>query len=98
MAAMATRRMTDPPTMARPRNAGNLRPTARRRGNELPLLASDRGGEAAAGGAGARGGAGAQMRSPFPVLTGAGSPRRRAHPGDAGCDLFAAESARLEPG
>src|SRR3954467_12383640 len=34
----------------------------------------------------------------FSRLTEAAQPPRRAHPGDAGCDLFAAESARLEPG
>jgi len=34
----------------------------------------------------------------FSRLTEAAKPPRRAHPGDAGCDLFAAESARLEPG
>src|SRR3954469_8828980 len=34
----------------------------------------------------------------FSRLTEAAKPPRRAHPGDAGCDLYAAESARLEPG
>jgi dUTP diphosphatase len=34
----------------------------------------------------------------FQRLTGAATPPLRAHPGDAGCDLFAAEPARLEPG
>jgi dUTP pyrophosphatase len=34
----------------------------------------------------------------FTRLTEAAQAPRRAHPGDAGCDLFAAESARLEPG
>ena len=34
----------------------------------------------------------------FTRLTAAGQAPRRAHPGDAGCDLFAAEAARLEPG
>jgi dUTP diphosphatase len=34
----------------------------------------------------------------FTRLTEAAKAPQRAHPGDAGCDLFAAESARLEPG
>ena len=34
----------------------------------------------------------------FTRLSEAAAPPLRAHPGDAGCDLFAAESARLEPG
>ena len=34
----------------------------------------------------------------FTRLTEAAKAPLRAHPGDAGCDLFAAESARLEPG
>src|SRR3954449_8991296 len=34
----------------------------------------------------------------FRRLSEAATPPLRAHPGDAGCDLFAAESARLEPG
>jgi dUTP pyrophosphatase len=34
----------------------------------------------------------------FTRLSQAAKPPLRAHPGDAGCDLFAAESARLEPG
>jgi dUTP pyrophosphatase len=34
----------------------------------------------------------------FSRLTEAAKPPFRAHPGDAGCDLFAAEAARLEPG
>jgi dUTP pyrophosphatase len=34
----------------------------------------------------------------FTRLSEAAKPPLRAHPGDAGCDLFAAESARLEPG
>jgi dUTP pyrophosphatase len=34
----------------------------------------------------------------FTRLTEAASAPLRAHPGDAGCDLFAAESAHLEPG
>ena len=34
----------------------------------------------------------------FTRLSDAAQPPRRAHPGDAGCDLFAAEAVRLEPG
>ena len=34
----------------------------------------------------------------YTLLTDAAQPPRRAHPGDAGFDLCAAESARLEPG
>src|SRR4051794_25786935 len=34
----------------------------------------------------------------FRRLSEAATPPLRAYPGDAGCDLFAAESARLEPG
>jgi dUTP pyrophosphatase len=34
----------------------------------------------------------------FTRLSEAAKAPLRAHPGDAGCDLFAAESARLEPG
>jgi dUTP pyrophosphatase len=34
----------------------------------------------------------------FTRLSGAAQPPRRAHPGDAGFDLCAAEAARLEPG
>jgi dUTP pyrophosphatase len=34
----------------------------------------------------------------FRRLSDAALAPRRAHPGDAGCDLFAAEAARLEPG
>ena len=34
----------------------------------------------------------------FTRLNDAAQAPRRAHPGDAGCDLFAAEAARLEPG
>jgi dUTP pyrophosphatase len=34
----------------------------------------------------------------FTRLSDGAQPPRRAHPGDAGCDLFAAEAARLEPG
>src|SRR3954464_9762612 len=34
----------------------------------------------------------------FTRLTEAAQPPKRAHPGDAGCDLFAAEPARLGPG
>ena len=34
----------------------------------------------------------------FTRLTEAAKAPLRAHPGDAGCDLFAAEAARLEPG
>jgi dUTP pyrophosphatase len=34
----------------------------------------------------------------FTRLSEAATPPLRAHPGDAGCDLFAAEAARLEPG
>jgi dUTP pyrophosphatase len=34
----------------------------------------------------------------FTRLTESATAPLRAHPGDAGCDLFAAESARLEPG
>ena len=34
----------------------------------------------------------------FSRLTQAAKAPLRAHPGDAGCDLFAAETARLEPG
>jgi dUTP pyrophosphatase len=34
----------------------------------------------------------------FTRLSEAAQAPKRAHPGDAGCDLFAAESARLEPG
>jgi dUTP pyrophosphatase len=34
----------------------------------------------------------------FTLLTEAATAPLRAHPGDAGCDLFAAEPARLEPG
>ena len=34
----------------------------------------------------------------FTRLSEAAQAPLRAHPGDAGCDLFAAESARLEPG
>lgn len=34
----------------------------------------------------------------FTRLSEAAKPPLRAHPGDAGCDLFAAEAARLEPG
>jgi dUTP pyrophosphatase len=34
----------------------------------------------------------------FTRLSEAATAPLRAHPGDAGCDLFAAESARLEPG
>ena len=34
----------------------------------------------------------------FTRLSEAAVAPRRAHPGDAGCDLFAAEPARLEPG
>jgi dUTP pyrophosphatase len=34
----------------------------------------------------------------FTRLSEAAKAPQRAHPGDAGCDLFAAEAARLEPG
>src|SRR4051812_41629554 len=34
----------------------------------------------------------------FTRLTDTARAPKRAHPGDAGCDLFAAEAARLEPG
>ena len=34
----------------------------------------------------------------FTRLSAGAKAPRRAHPGDAGCDLFAAEAARLEPG
>ena len=34
----------------------------------------------------------------FTRLSATAEAPRRAHPGDAGCDLFAAEPARLEPG
>ena len=34
----------------------------------------------------------------FTRLSAEAQPPTRAHPGDAGCDLYAAEAARLEPG
>src|SRR4051794_30412996 len=34
----------------------------------------------------------------FTRLSESATPPLRAHPGDAGCDLFASEAARLEPG